>query len=273
MADAFRDGRCMDCFGIVEEGRVRKSPVEIEVMGRAARATEAGMRAGLDAVAPGVTENEIAAAISAAMFRAGGELPAVMPYVTSGPRTHDRPRHLGGPHRPARRARLHRGRRLLPPLPHRDDAHGRRRRAVTSMMLAQERMKHCLDEMHATVRPGLTDRRRRPARALDHHRQRGGRQARHPRPATRSASPSRRAGTRATSQSIKPGDNTVLEGGHDLPRHPLDVGRGRRQDGRHLRHHPRHRERHASRSSRSTSDFTVVAEAGASEPEPSAPRS
>jgi Xaa-Pro dipeptidase len=34
-----------------------------------------------------VTENEIGAAISAAMFRAGGEPPAVMPYVASGPRS------------------------------------------------------------------------------------------------------------------------------------------------------------------------------------------
>jgi len=56
-------------------------------MYRAAAATEAGMRAGIDAAVPGATENEIGAEISAAMFRAGGEPPAVMPYVTSGPRT------------------------------------------------------------------------------------------------------------------------------------------------------------------------------------------
>lgn len=77
----------VDCFGIVEEGRIRKSPVEIEVMRRAARAAEAGMTAGLEAAVPGVSENEVAAEISAAMFRAGGEFPAVMPYVASGPRS------------------------------------------------------------------------------------------------------------------------------------------------------------------------------------------
>ncbi|MEG3616696.1 MULTISPECIES: ectoine hydrolase [Isoptericola] len=81
------EGRLLDCFGIVEEGRVTKSPAEIEIMRRAARATEVGMQAGLEACAPGVTENDIAAEISAAMFRAGGEFPAVMPYVTSGPRS------------------------------------------------------------------------------------------------------------------------------------------------------------------------------------------
>ncbi|MDT8309853.1 MAG: ectoine hydrolase [Methylophaga sp.] len=81
------DGKLLDCFGIVEEGRVCKSPLEIALMQNAARATEAGMQAGIDVTEAGVTENEIGAAISSAMFKAGGEPPAVMPYVTSGPRT------------------------------------------------------------------------------------------------------------------------------------------------------------------------------------------
>lgn len=81
------DGKLQDCFGIVEQGRIRKSLVEIELMRRAAAATEAGMQAGVDACVAGVTENEIGAAISSAMFCARGEPPAVMPYVTSGPRT------------------------------------------------------------------------------------------------------------------------------------------------------------------------------------------
>lgn len=84
---AYTEGRLLDCFGIVEEGRMIKSKAEIEVMKKAAKATEAGMAAGIDAIRAGVTENEVGAAISGAMFRAGGEPPAVMPYVTSGPRT------------------------------------------------------------------------------------------------------------------------------------------------------------------------------------------
>ncbi|TVR01870.1 MAG: aminopeptidase P family protein [Deltaproteobacteria bacterium] len=83
----FRDGRVQDCFGIVEEGRICKSDEEIALMRRAARATEAGMRAGFEACVPGATENDVAAAVSDAMFRAGGEAPAVMPYITSGPRS------------------------------------------------------------------------------------------------------------------------------------------------------------------------------------------
>ena len=77
----------VDCFGIVEEGRIRKSAAEIEVMRRAAHATEAGMSAGLAAAQVGVTDNEIAAEITSAMYRAGGEFPAVAPYVAVGPRS------------------------------------------------------------------------------------------------------------------------------------------------------------------------------------------
>lgn len=83
----FTSGRLMDCFGIVEEGRMCKSQVEIEIMHKAAKAAKAGMLAGIACCEPGVSENEIGAAISQAMFTAGGEVPAVMPYVTSGPRT------------------------------------------------------------------------------------------------------------------------------------------------------------------------------------------
>jgi Xaa-Pro dipeptidase len=76
----------VDCSGLVEQGRVVKSEAEIRLMRRAARALEAGMQAGIDATKPGVSENEVAAAIHYAMFRAGGEYPAVSPFVCSGPR-------------------------------------------------------------------------------------------------------------------------------------------------------------------------------------------
>jgi len=87
MTASWHDAEFVDCFGIVERGRLTKSAVEIDVMRRAAEAGAVGMQAGLDAVAEGVSENELAAEICAAMFRAGSEYPAVLPYVTSGPRT------------------------------------------------------------------------------------------------------------------------------------------------------------------------------------------
>ncbi|NBC20350.1 MAG: M24 family metallopeptidase [Alphaproteobacteria bacterium] len=148
--------RLLDCFGIVEEGRICKSPAEIEVMKKAAKATEAGMRAGIDASAPGVTENEIAAAISDAMFRAGGEPPAVMPYVTSGPRTM-----IG--HATWEGRKVEAGEHVFLELG------GCYRRYHTAMMRtvvlgelsasmesAQETMKHALDELTRFLQPGLT---------------------------------------------------------------------------------------------------------------------
>lgn len=84
---AFKGSRLMDCFGIVEEGRKCKSSYELDAMRKSAEAARAGLFAGVEACQAGVTENEIGGAISQAMFAAGGDFPAVMPYVTSGPRT------------------------------------------------------------------------------------------------------------------------------------------------------------------------------------------
>lgn len=152
----FTDGRLFDCFGIVEEGRICKSPIEIEIMRKAARATEEGMKAGFEACAAGVTENDIAAAICSGMFRAGGETPAVMPYVTSGPRTMiGHATWEGRTVQPGEHVFLEVGgcfRRY----------HTAMMRTVVlgelsdSMYKAQERMKFALKQLKAIMRPGLT---------------------------------------------------------------------------------------------------------------------
>ncbi|MBA55022.1 MAG: peptidase M24 [Pseudomonadales bacterium] len=153
---SLKDGKLLDCFGIVEEGRICKSAVELEVMKKAAIATEAGMKAGIEACHAGVTENEIGAAISAAMFRAGGETPAVMPYVTSGPRTMiGHATFEGRTVQPGEHVFLEVG--------------GCYRRYHTAMMRtvilgemsdamyqAQETMKRALDAIHNMVQPGMT---------------------------------------------------------------------------------------------------------------------
>ncbi|WP_018179115.1 ectoine hydrolase [Jongsikchunia kroppenstedtii] len=153
---SFQQGVLMDCFGIVEAGRACKSDVEIDIMRKAARAAEAGMAAGLAAAVPGVTENEVAAEISAAMFRAGGEFPAVMPYVASGPRsmighatwegrTIEPGEHVflevGGCYRRYHTALM------------RTVVAGQ---LTDSMHAAQERMKLALAELKSVMRPGLT---------------------------------------------------------------------------------------------------------------------
>ncbi|WP_166980391.1 ectoine hydrolase [Paramicrobacterium fandaimingii] len=153
---AITEGRLLDCFGIVEQGRITKSAVEIEIMRKAAHATEVGMQAGMAAVAAGVSENDIAAEISSAMFRAGGEFPAVMPYVTSGPRTMIGHATWEG--------------RVVQPGEHVFlEVAGCFRRYHTAMMRtvvlddlsksmfrAQERMKLALSEVKSAIRPGLT---------------------------------------------------------------------------------------------------------------------
>ncbi len=150
------DGKLLDCFGIVEQGRIRKSDVEIDLMRKAAVATEAGMQAGLEAATAGITENEIGAAISSAMFKAGGEPPAVMPYVTSGPRTMiGHATWEGRTVQPGEHVFLEVGgcyRRY----------HTALMRTVVlgelsdSMYKAQERMKMALNAVHEIVQPGMT---------------------------------------------------------------------------------------------------------------------
>jgi Xaa-Pro dipeptidase len=76
----------IDCGGLVEEGRLIKSQYEIDLMKTAARATEAGMKAGIEAVQVGVTENDVAAEIHYAMIKAGSEWPSIVPFIASGPR-------------------------------------------------------------------------------------------------------------------------------------------------------------------------------------------
>jgi Xaa-Pro dipeptidase len=114
------------------------------------------MIAGIDACRAGATENEIGAAISSGMFRAGGEVPAVMPYVTSGPRTMIGHATWEG--------------RIVQPNEHVFlEVGGCYRRYHTAMMRtvmlgemqdsmyeAQETMKRALAAVHHMVQPGMT---------------------------------------------------------------------------------------------------------------------
>ncbi|MHB1218764.1 MAG: M24 family metallopeptidase [Alphaproteobacteria bacterium] len=77
----------VDCSRIVEEGRVVKSAPEIEMIRRAARASEGGVRAGVAAVRAGATENEVAAEVYRGMLHAGGHYCSMQPFVVSGSRS------------------------------------------------------------------------------------------------------------------------------------------------------------------------------------------
>ena len=76
-----------DGSGLVEMLRLVKSPLEIEAIQAAAQYNDAGMRAGIDAVCAGVTENQVAAKMMSAAVEAGSEYMAMDPFVTTGPRS------------------------------------------------------------------------------------------------------------------------------------------------------------------------------------------
>lgn len=76
-----------DWAGVFERHRMVKSEDEIDRMRRAARAAEAGLAAAIAAVAPGRTENDVAAAMFAANIAAGSEYLGHPPLVVAGPTT------------------------------------------------------------------------------------------------------------------------------------------------------------------------------------------
>lgn len=80
-------GRLVDASRLIEEQRVIKSGEELAHIRTAARAAERAMRAAIGASRAGTTENEVAAAMSAELIRAGSEYAGLPPFITSGPRT------------------------------------------------------------------------------------------------------------------------------------------------------------------------------------------
>ena len=69
---------------LVEELRLIKSGLELDKMRAASRAMEAGVQAGIDAVAPGVSDHDLAAEIHYAMYKAGSDYPSVSPFIAIG---------------------------------------------------------------------------------------------------------------------------------------------------------------------------------------------
>lgn len=85
--EVFSNAEPVNISGTIERCRAVKSPEELLIMKKAAVATEAGMLAAIKEIKVGRSENDLAAAAHEAMYRAGGEYPAVPPYIVSGERT------------------------------------------------------------------------------------------------------------------------------------------------------------------------------------------
>lgn len=81
------DARFVDATYLMFDVRVTKSPAELEWMRESATITTAGMRAGIDAVEPGKTENDVAAVAAKVMIEQGSEFFSIDPIVNAGHRT------------------------------------------------------------------------------------------------------------------------------------------------------------------------------------------
>ena len=74
-----------DGSGIIEHVRRVKSPREIEYIRQAGRYCEASLRAAIDAVVPGATDNDVAAAAYGALYKAGSEFLGHEAQFVTGP--------------------------------------------------------------------------------------------------------------------------------------------------------------------------------------------
>ena len=77
----------IDWDGYIQEQRIIKSLPQIECMEKAARAAEAGINAALKSIAPGKSENDVAAALYHATITAGSEYIGHPPMVVAGKRS------------------------------------------------------------------------------------------------------------------------------------------------------------------------------------------
>ncbi|MEZ5776208.1 MAG: Xaa-Pro peptidase family protein [Hyphomicrobiaceae bacterium] len=76
-----------DATEVLHRVRHVKSALEMASLEKAAKIADIGMKAAHEAIAPGVTELEVFGHMIAAMTKAGGEFPGILPPVMSGFRT------------------------------------------------------------------------------------------------------------------------------------------------------------------------------------------
>lgn len=87
LTDTAPDASFEDCSGVIEQLRSVKSPAEINYMRTAARCVGAAINAGIETARAGVSEFDIASAVSAARIKAGSHFTRNPTYITSGARS------------------------------------------------------------------------------------------------------------------------------------------------------------------------------------------
>ena len=229
----------VNAAGLVEQARLVKSEAEIDIMRGCARMLDGGMRAGVDAVRAGATEDDIAAEVHRVLVGAGSEYPSLPHFICSGPR-------LSMPHATWRGRVLEKGDPVF------FELSATKYRYSASLMLTacdgepEPRVRHfadaCLAGLQAakdTIAPGVTC---EEVDAALHGRVREGRHRSVPRPPGRLLDRPRfpaRLGRGAYPQ-LEAGRATAARAEHDLPpgarclHLPRDGG-GLQRDG------PRHR--------------------------------
>jgi Xaa-Pro dipeptidase len=80
-------GEMEPVYDLIEGLRLVKSPAEVELIRKAARFTEAGMRAAFEASRTGNTEDDVAAATYHAMIARGSSYPSLPPFIATGSRS------------------------------------------------------------------------------------------------------------------------------------------------------------------------------------------
>lgn len=76
-----------DAIEILWEARMRKSAEEIAMMKRSAAILDKAMLAGIEAAAPGISDDHVNAEVNRVIFENGGEYMGLPPFVLSGERT------------------------------------------------------------------------------------------------------------------------------------------------------------------------------------------
>lgn len=83
LAEALPAVRWHDISGAVDRARLVKSPAEQLFVRAAAQVSDAAMAAAIEAIRPGATERQVAAACQKAMIEAGGTFPGFGPFIRS----------------------------------------------------------------------------------------------------------------------------------------------------------------------------------------------
>ncbi|MFK0270442.1 M24 family metallopeptidase [Pseudomonas asiatica] len=86
LVEQLSKSRWVDTTLLIPQLRLIKSPVELEYMRLAGQYTEQGMKAAIDAIAVGKTDNDIAAAYYHAATVAGSEVMSIDPQIVTGER-------------------------------------------------------------------------------------------------------------------------------------------------------------------------------------------